>query len=79
MDFDLVTWLPYILGAIIIAAVAFSIIVALTTPSGVVKLRRAPQENADDSRSGLVLGDMTKAMSEQLPGRGRDQEQVLPQ
>jgi tight adherence protein C len=79
MDFDFGYWLPYILGAIIIAAVAFSIIVAFTAPAGVVKLSRAPQEDSDDSRSGLVLGDMTKAMSQQLPGRTRDQEQVLPQ
>ena len=55
MDFDLATWLPYILGAIIIAAVAFSIIVAFTTPSGVVKLQRAPRDE-DGSNSGLILG-----------------------
>ncbi len=79
MNFDFEYWLPYILGAIVIAAVAFSLIVAFTSQSGVVKLRPAPKDDSGDSRSGLVLGDMTKAMSEQLPGRTRDRDQVLPQ
>lgn len=78
MDFDIQEWLPYILGAVVVATVVFALIVAFTGTGGVVTLKRAPADD-DESGSGLVLGNMTTAMSEQLPGRTRDQEQVLPQ
>jgi tight adherence protein C len=69
--------LPIILAALVVSVIIFTLIGAFTGPK---KRKVAPtQPVIDDSSHELILGDLTAAMSQQLPGQHRDQEQVLPQ
>ena len=69
--------IPYFLVLLVATAVVFTLIGAFTSPRR--RRETLPAPSQDESSHELILGDLTSALSQQLPGKSRDQAQVLPQ